>query len=270
MLPTQTTSAETADIWVTVDWAAKPPEGQTGVAHFVGVIVNAGANQPTRVHQRAPRAVGVPRVLSRRRDLRRIAIDAAPHQGSVWTNRVSTRLQRRPVPVGIPAHRDRGCQDGGMRRRPVLLIGAAYVVVLFLLVFTPISWTLNRLTVEMYVAWKYDLGWPGDFLPEDFGAALNVLLFLPLGILVVALFRWPWWLATAVAVTVSMSIELVQAVVPALHRQASLSDVVTNGLGGLLGALVATAWNRRHELRQLAPLAASQARDAAKPRDRDP
>jgi glycopeptide antibiotics resistance protein len=81
-------------------------------------------------------------------------------------------------------------------------------------------------------------------LPEHFGYLLNVRLFVPVGMIVVLVVRRPWWQAALVAVAGSAAVELVQ-LVPALHRDASLSDVVTNGVGGLLGAGIAGALARR-------------------------
>jgi hypothetical protein len=125
------------------------------------------------------------------------------------------------------------------RRRLRLIAGVCYVVVLLLLVTTPISWVLNRLTVRLYVVGVYDLHqrW---LLPEHVGYLLNVLLFVPFGALVVLIARWPWWEAALVATGVSAAIEVVQYL-PVLHREATIADVICNGLGGLLGAMAATA-----------------------------
>jgi len=123
------------------------------------------------------------------------------------------------------------------RRRLRLIAGVSYVVVLLLLVTTPISWVLNRLTVRLYVVGVYDLHqrW---LLPEHVGYLLNVLLFVPFGALVVLIARWPWWEAALVATGVSAAIEVVQYL-PVLHRDATIADVICNGLGGLLGAVAA-------------------------------
>ena len=117
------------------------------------------------------------------------------------------------------------------------MAGVTYVVVLLLLVMTPISWVLNRLTVRLYVVGAYDLHqrW---LLPEHVGYLLNVLLFVPFGALVVLIARWPWWEAALVATAVSAAIEIVQYL-PVLGREATLVDVVCNALGGLLGAMAA-------------------------------
>ncbi len=133
------------------------------------------------------------------------------------------------------------------RRRLALITGAAYVVVLLLLVLTPISWVLNRLTVRLYVVGTYDLHqrW---LLPEHVGYLLNVLLFVPFGALVVLIARWPWWEATLVATAVSAAIEVVQYL-PVLDREATFADVLSNGLGALIGAVAAALIRQNHRKR---------------------
>ncbi len=133
------------------------------------------------------------------------------------------------------------------RRRLRLVAGVTYVVVLLLLVTTPISWVLNRLTVRLYVVGFYDLHqhW---LLPEHVGFLLNVLLFVPFGALVVLIARWPWWEAALLATGVSAAIEVVQYL-PVLDREATLADVVCNGLGGLLGAMAAAFVLQRRKYR---------------------
>ncbi|WP_412147539.1 VanZ family protein [Curtobacterium flaccumfaciens] len=80
-------------------------------------------------------------------------------------------------------------------------------------------------------------------LPEriDYAAVeslANVVYFVPLGLLVVLLAgaRW-WWAAIAAGLVVSTCIETGQALfLPA--RTATIDDVVANGVGAVLGAVV--------------------------------
>ena len=121
---------------------------------------------------------------------------------------------------------------------------AAYVLVLALLVTGPWGWVLNRLTVRLYTFFRYD--WPvapDGALPEHYGYLLNVLLFVPLGALLVVVLRWPWWWVTGAGVLASTVIEVVQW--RWLDRQGDWRDVVANGLGALVGALAATALSPR-------------------------
>lgn len=134
----------------------------------------------------------------------------------------------------------------------VVVLGAAYVLALVLLVTGPWGWMLNRLTVRLYTFFRYD--WPvapDGALPEHYGYALNVVLFVPFGALLVVLARWSWWWATCAGVLVSAVVELVQGLW--LAREGDWRDVVANGLGALVGAVAATVLTRRPR-RPRAPL----------------
>ena len=101
--------------------------------------------------------------------------------------------------------------------------------------------------MRLYVVGAYDLHqrW---LLPEDVGYLLNVLLFVPFGALVVLIARWPWWEAALMATAASAAIEVVQYL-PVLHREATLADVICNGLGALLGAMAAAFVLQRRKYR---------------------
>jgi hypothetical protein len=64
----------------------------------------------------------------------------------------------------------------------------------------------------------------------------NVVMFTPLGFLLTLLFRRAA-VGASVGVAVSVCIELVQIVIP--DRHASVRDVISNGIGAAIGALVA-------------------------------
>jgi hypothetical protein len=75
----------------------------------------------------------------------------------------------------------------------------------------------------------------------DFG--LNVVLFVPFGVVLAVLLRGHPWRLIGVAGVVPLTIEIVQAVfLPG--RTSSALDVVANTLGGLIGAL-SVALSRR-------------------------
>ena len=86
-------------------------------------------------------------------------------------------------------------------------------------------------------------------MPDWFGyAALelsaNIALFIPLGFLIFFLLpRSRWWLALLVCPVLSIVIEVIQGLALS-QRFATVSDVVANTLGGLVGALVALALRR--------------------------
>ncbi|WEO76769.1 VanZ family protein [Cryobacterium sp. SO2] len=69
----------------------------------------------------------------------------------------------------------------------------------------------------------------------------NVLMFVPLGFLVSMLLPVRvWWLALIICPGISVAIELTQAVALSA-RFATVSDVVSNSTGALIGALLAVA-----------------------------
>ncbi|WP_141783305.1 VanZ family protein [Ornithinicoccus hortensis] len=99
----------------------------------------------------------------------------------------------------------------------------------------PVSGTLSRLLV-----WGEGHGF-GFVRYAHVEAAANLLLFVPLGFLIVLVARprsWPW--AALAGFLVSLSIELAQLGLSA--RTTQLRDVVFNTAGALVGALAASAW----------------------------
>ncbi len=128
-------------------------------------------------------------------------------------------------------------------RRVLAALGVVYVVALAVLVAGPWGRPLNRLTVDLYVQFRYD--WPiapDWFLPEHYGILLNVLLFVPLGALLVLVARLPWWVAMAAAALASGLIETAQWLW--LAREGGGNDVVANTLGAGLGAVVVSLRGR--------------------------
>jgi glycopeptide antibiotics resistance protein len=83
-------------------------------------------------------------------------------------------------------------------------------------------------------------------IPEWFGYnklefTANVLMFVPLGFLVSMLLPVRvWWLALIICPGISVGIELTQAAALSA-RFATVSDVVSNSTGALIGALIAVA-----------------------------
>lgn len=83
-------------------------------------------------------------------------------------------------------------------------------------------------------------------IPEWFGYnklefTANVLMFVPLGFLVSMLLPVRvWWLALIICPGISVGIELTQAAALSA-RFATVSDVVSNSTGALIGALLAVA-----------------------------
>lgn len=122
-----------------------------------------------------------------------------------------------------------------------LFVSAASFAVLLL---GPWSSELNRLTVWLYVYFRTDLPIaPDRALPQHYGALLNVLLFVPVGVVLALLTRWSWWQVALIATLGSTVVELAQATI--VDRDSSAQDVVTNGVGALLGAAAVMVVRRR-------------------------
>ena len=124
-------------------------------------------------------------------------------------------------------------------RAAVLPVAVAYAVLLL----GPFGWQLNRLTVRLYVFFRVDVPVAPEWaLPEHYGLLLNVLLFVPVGVVLALLTSWSWWRIVLVAALGSAVVEVAQGTV--VDRDASAADVVTNCLGALLGAGVVIAVRR--------------------------
>ena len=122
-------------------------------------------------------------------------------------------------------------------RRVLCGLGTGYVAALVVLVTGPWGRALNRLTVACYVQLRHD--WPiapGWVRPEHYGMLLNVVLFVPFGVLVVLLTARPWWHVALAAAAVSGVVEVAQGLW--LDREATWDDVGANTVGALVGAVV--------------------------------
>lgn len=139
-------------------------------------------------------------------------------------------------------------------RRPwVIAATLIYACLLGLLVLWPNGWAINRGFVGIYVFFLR-LGVSPSVKPEDYATLLNVIGLIPLIWICVLFTRGGarWW-ALGVFLS-SCCVESFQRFV--LHsRDGTIADVVTNTLGGSLGAL-AGWWTLRR--RQPGSVAASE------------
>ena len=118
---------------------------------------------------------------------------------------------------------------------------AALLVPLAWVVLRADGWSLNRAVVDVWSRLR-QLGYPGT--PESVGALLNVVLFVPFGLLAaVSLPRVPWWVWVFLGCASSVSIEAVQWLM--LPREADVWDVVANTAGAAVGAGLGEFLNRR-------------------------
>ncbi|MCL3817229.1 VanZ family protein [Aeromicrobium wangtongii] len=134
-----------------------------------------------------------------------------------------------------------------MRARWIVLVAGAYALALALIALWPTPVDRNLAVVELPpVAWllrHVGLDQLTGYQLIEFSA--NIALFVPLGILIL-LWRtdWGWRQATLLSLAVTVTIEVLQNLLRP-ERFASLSDIVANTAGGLIGALVVLAARRR-------------------------
>jgi glycopeptide antibiotics resistance protein len=138
-----------------------------------------------------------------------------------------------------------------MRSRWLLLAAAAYALALALIGLwkTPVDRNVDVVDLGP-AAWLIrtlglDRGQGYDLI--EFTA--NIVLFVPLGVLMLLWWRRRGWLlAAGVAFATSSTIELLQQAVRP-ERFASLSDVVANTAGGAIGGLLVVAGRHVRERR---------------------
>lgn len=121
---------------------------------------------------------------------------------------------------------------------PRWLLGACIVVVATILLWpTPVDDDAGP-AIFAIISFFHGLGWTW-FGYAALEITANVLLFIPLGVLlVVCLPRRRWWLAIVIGVGASLAGEAVQALLLP-ERVASANDVVANSIGTVLGVSAA-------------------------------
>jgi glycopeptide antibiotics resistance protein len=126
----------------------------------------------------------------------------------------------------------------GVRR---LGLGAAVLLALVLgaLLLWPDGEAVRRVVLDVYLFFL-ERGVPPSVTPEVYATALNVLAFVPLGVIGVAGLRRRVLTTVLVLAGVSALVEAAQ-LLPALHREASLLDLACNTAGALVGALLGSA-----------------------------
>ena len=142
-----------------------------------------------------------------------------------------------------------------MRNRRLLVLTAAYGLALAMVGFwrTPIDQNVPVVKLPPAVWMQDGLGLTITQSYHAVEAGANVMLFVPLGALVVLWRRdWTWLHAAAIAFATTALIETAQQVLRP-ERFAAVSDLVANTLGGAIGALVIMAGRsvvRRRVVRQ--------------------
>jgi glycopeptide antibiotics resistance protein len=126
----------------------------------------------------------------------------------------------------------------GIAAAGLALYGA--VVLLVTLSPTPLDRGYER-SIDRVLAVLHNHGVPEWFGYSKLEFSANIVMFIPIGVLVTLLLpARAWWLAVLVCPSLSVAIELTQAV--ALDaRVATVRDVVANSFGAFLGIIAAVA-----------------------------
>jgi len=136
-----------------------------------------------------------------------------------------------------------------MLRRALLAVTAAYLLLVAWITLNPFPADPHRNTLLEGLLASFAatplLAWIDCDVVET---TANVLLFVPFGVLfAILLGRWRWWLAFALGVATTLTIEFVQLFLPT--RFSDPRDLIANALGTLLGigvvAVVTAARDRR-------------------------
>ncbi|SDQ41438.1 VanZ like family protein [Curtobacterium sp. UNCCL20] len=125
------------------------------------------------------------------------------------------------------------------RKLLLLALTAAYAWVIWRMTLTPQVFTSAQNSLVLHaIAWVQQLPHGTWFTYERTEFLANIAMFVPVGMLAALWLPRRWWfLGAVVGVALSAGIEVAQAVyLPA--RVADPRDVLSNGLGGLLGATV--------------------------------
>lgn len=126
-----------------------------------------------------------------------------------------------------------------------MVLAVVLAVVLGALLLWPDGEAVRRLLLDVYL-FGLQRGVSPRVGPEVYAAALNVLAFVPLGWIGVALLRRRAVTVAVVLVALSTGAELAQATAW-LGRDPNVLDVACNGAGAVLGVLLASVGRGRHD-----------------------
>ncbi|WP_167050825.1 VanZ family protein [Salinibacterium sp. ZJ77] len=132
-----------------------------------------------------------------------------------------------------------------MRTLLLRLLFAVYLVAVGVLVWSPAPDDVEQTGILAAVArWVAQFGLPFEATWTVLEVVGNVVLFVPFGVLAMTAFReMRVWSTAAAGLATSGIIEGVQLFLPT--RFSTVSDLVANTAGALVGALAVALWRRR-------------------------
>jgi hypothetical protein len=148
------------------------------------------------------------------------------------------RRKRSTVRIAMPGpgrhgtRRRQGWSRLGSRRARISIVAAALVLIVLVLTLAPVDSTETALPGTCI--------WCGHFALAD--AILNVLLFMPLGLVLGLRPRRAPWRAWIGLTLLAAAIETAQIFLPG--RFPTLSDVIANSMGAAIGLLLSGLWKR--------------------------
>lgn len=94
------------------------------------------------------------------------------------------------------------------------------------------------------VEWLHAHGLPQAITFDVIEFVANIVMFVPFGLFLTLLLpRFQWWMTIAISAAFTLAIEVTQQIfLP--ERFASVSDLIANTGGGLIGALIVVAFVR--------------------------
>lgn len=138
-----------------------------------------------------------------------------------------------------------------MRTLLLRIVFAVYLVAVFTITWAPAAdanvVTGTLATIARWLT-QFGLAYEPTWTALEFLA--NIALFVPFGMLAMTAFRWMRvWSTTLASLATTCLIEGVQLFLPT--RYSTVSDLIANTAGGLLGALAIALWRRIAERRRL-------------------
>lgn len=121
--------------------------------------------------------------------------------------------------------------------RLTILVFAAYLVAVLLIGFWPIP--VDRPLagfLAQFISWLHHIGMPESIGYREIEFVANVLFFVPMGTITTLWIKNPWR-SIALATYASLIIEILQELLLP-ERLSSVSDIVANTFGAILGALL--------------------------------
>jgi len=151
-----------------------------------------------------------------------------------------------PLPVAAPAPAIPPRPRSTIAQHPLLtLLTLGYLGVVGLITLGPQpGGAVFHYLADLAMRFVWVVAPESGFGYGDLEFTANVAMFLPVGVLFVLLFGpRQWWLAVLAGIALTMSIEAAQVFLPG--RVSDPRDLLANGAGAVLGALVGVALTAR-------------------------